>query len=102
MPSLDNKASHYLPQAGIRGFGDMSPLCLPLPGKAIKLSFSTSPKTLSPSFDLPPMYREAELSASAGDVPSQVGRESALLPPFSSIQGDAHPNCEVIFFYSVY
>ena len=57
---------------------------------------------LKPSFDLPPMYREAELSASAGDVPSQVGRESALLPPFSSIQGDAHPNCEVIFFYSVY
>ena len=58
----------------------------PLPGKAIKLSFSTSPKTLSPSFDLPPMYREAELSASAGDVPSQVGRESALLPPIIGVR----------------
>ena len=64
MPSLDNKASHYLPQAGIRGFGDMSPLCLPLPGKAIKLSFSSSPKTLSPRFNVAWMHSNAELSAS--------------------------------------
>ena len=37
---------------------------LPLPGKAIKLSFSSSPQTLSPTFDSAPVYREAELSAS--------------------------------------
>ena len=42
----------------------MSPLCPPLPGKAIKLSFFISPKTLSPRFDLEPVYREVELSAS--------------------------------------
>ena len=35
-----------------------------MPGKVIKLSFSTSPKTLSPRFDLAPVYGEAELSAS--------------------------------------
>ena len=33
----------------------------PLPGKAIKLSFSTSPKTLSMRFSSAPVYRGAEL-----------------------------------------
>ena len=45
-------------------WGHMSPLCPSSPGKAIKLSFFISPKTLSPRFDLEPVYREAELSAS--------------------------------------
>ena len=36
----------------------------PLPAKAIKLSFSISPKMLSLRFDLAPVYREAELLAS--------------------------------------
>ena len=36
-------------------------MCSPLPGKVIKLSFSTSPKTLFPRFDLVPVYREAKL-----------------------------------------
>ena len=37
-----------------------------LPGKAIKLFFSTLSKTLR--FDLAPVYREAELSASRGRI----------------------------------
>ena len=45
-------------------FWGRRPLCPPLPGKVIKLSFSTSPKTLSPRFASPPAYREAEFSAS--------------------------------------
>ena len=36
----------------------------PLLGKAIKLLFSISPKTLSPRFNLAPVYKEAELLAS--------------------------------------
>ena len=36
-------------------------MCLPLPGKKIKLSFSTSHKTLSLGFDLALVFREAEL-----------------------------------------
>ena len=45
-------------------FRGRSPLCLPLPGKVIKLSFSASSKVLSPRFDSALMYREAERSAS--------------------------------------
>ena len=45
-------------------FRGRSPLYPPLPGKVIKLSFSTSPKTLSQGFTSTPVYREAELSAS--------------------------------------
>ena len=37
----------------------------PFAGKAIKLSFSTSPKTLSLRFDSALVYGEAELSVSA-------------------------------------
>ena len=40
------KTCHYLSQVGIHDFEGMSLLFSPLPGKAIKLSFSTSPKTL--------------------------------------------------------
>ena len=40
-PSLDNKTSHCLPQVGTEDFEGMSPLCPLLPGKAMKLSFST-------------------------------------------------------------
>ena len=45
------KAPHQIPQVGGCHFEDPSPLRLSLPGKAIELFFSTSPKTLSPSFD---------------------------------------------------
>ena len=45
-------------------FRGSSPLFPPLLGKVIKLSFSTSPKTLSPRFSSAPVYRKAELSAS--------------------------------------
>ena len=38
------KTCHYFPQVETRCFEGMSPLCSPLPGKAIKLSFSSSPK----------------------------------------------------------
>ena len=41
------KNSHGLSQMGTRGSESMSPLWPPLPGKAMKLSFSTSPKTVS-------------------------------------------------------
>ena len=37
-------------------------MCLSKPGKAIKLSFSALPTTLSLGFDSAPEYREAELS----------------------------------------
>ena len=59
-----HKTCHYLAQVRTRGFEDRSLTCLPLPGKAIKLSFATSPKNLSPRFDSAPVYMEAELSAS--------------------------------------
>ena len=36
-------------------------MCLPLLGKAIKLSFSTPPKILSLGFDSAPVFREVEL-----------------------------------------
>ena len=65
MPSLDNGyiTSHYLPQVGTHGFEGISPLWLPSPDEVIKLSFSASPKTLSPKFSSAPAYRETELSA---------------------------------------
>ena len=64
-PSLDNgyKTSHCLSQVGTHGFECISPLWPPSPDKVIKLSFSTSPKTLPLRFDLAPVYREVELSA---------------------------------------
>ena len=40
------------------GFEGISPLCPSLPGKAIKLSFSTAPKTLYPRCDLAQLYRQ--------------------------------------------
>ena len=46
------KTCHYLPQIGTHGFKGISLLCLPLPGIATKLSFSTLPKSLSPRFYL--------------------------------------------------
>ena len=58
------KTSPYVSKVGTDGFEGISPLCPPLPGKAIKLSFSTSPRTLSLRFDLALLYREAEFSAS--------------------------------------
>ena len=45
-------------------FQGRSPLSPPLPGKVIKLVFSTSPKALSLRFDLSLVYREVEVSAS--------------------------------------
>ena len=57
------KTCHYLPQVGTLGFEGISLLCPTLPGKTIKLFFSTSLQTWSPRFDMAQMYREAELSA---------------------------------------
>ena len=52
-------------------------LYLPLPGKIIKLSFSTSPKTLPLRFNSPLGYREAELSASLpGTIPREKTKET--------------------------
>ena len=52
------------PRLGYLVLGVISMLCPPLPDQAIKLSFSTSSKTLSPRFDSATVYREAELEAS--------------------------------------
>ena len=49
-------------QRNVVFFEVRSPLCRPLPGKEIKLSFSTSPKTPSLRLHLAPAYREAEIS----------------------------------------
>ena len=57
-----------LPQVGTLGLEGISLLCPPLPGKAVKLSFSTSPKTLSLRFDLASVHREVELSPSESGV----------------------------------
>ena len=66
MPYVNNyyKTYHCLSQDGTLGFEGISLLCSPLPGKAIKLLFSSSPKTMSPRFDSALVYRKAELSAS--------------------------------------
>ena len=45
------------PGLGHTVFQGRSPLCPPFPGKAIKLFFPTSPKTLSSRFDLGPVHR---------------------------------------------
>ena len=68
IPLFYYKTCHYLPRVGTLGREGISPLCPPLPGKAVKLSFSTSPKTLSLRFDLAPVYREVELSPSESGV----------------------------------
>ena len=44
-------------QVGTQSFWGMSPLCPPLPGKAVKLIFSTSPKTSSLRFNSAPVHR---------------------------------------------
>ena len=64
--SLNNyyKTSHYLPQVETHGFEGISLLWPPSPGKAKKLVFSASSKTLSPRFDSAQVYREAELLTS--------------------------------------
>ena len=51
------KTPHYPLQGGVQSFEGISPLWPPLPGKAIKLLFSTSPKTLSLHFYLAPVNR---------------------------------------------
>ena len=58
-PSLnhDGKTPHYPLLVGTHSFEGIIPLWPPLPDKAIKLSFSTSPKTLSPRFNLVSGYR---------------------------------------------
>ena len=56
--SLNTKTSHRPLQGATHSFEGTSPLCPPLPGKAIKLFFSTSPKTLSLRFDLAPAHRD--------------------------------------------
>ena len=58
-PSLNHycRTSYYPLQVGTHSLEGVSPQCLPLPGKAIKLFFSTSPKTLCPRFNLVLGYR---------------------------------------------
>ena len=51
---------------------------LPLPGKAIKLSSSTSPKALSPGFDLAPGYSEAEILVTNTDYDLTLVRMPSL------------------------
>ena len=51
------KIPHYSFQVGTHSFEDFSPLWPPLPGKAIKLFFSTSPKALPLRFNLVSVYR---------------------------------------------
>jgi len=58
-PSLNHKISHYSLKDGIDSFESISLLYPPLPGKVIKLSFSTSAKALSLNLAL--VYTEAEL-----------------------------------------
>ena len=65
------KTCHYLPQVGTLGFEGISLLCPTLPGKTIKLFFSTSLQTWSPRFDIAQMYREAELSALSLRTPNR-------------------------------
>ena len=53
------KTPHQIPPAWRHiGFVSTSPLCPPLPGKAIKLFFSTSSKTLSLQYDSALGYRD--------------------------------------------
>ena len=52
---------------------------LPLPGKAIKLSSSTSPKALSPGFDLAPGYSEAEILVTNTDYDLTLVRMPSLI-----------------------
>ena len=54
------KISQYVSE-GEHGFESISLLYPPLPGKAIKLSFSTSAPSLSLKFDPAPVSREVEL-----------------------------------------
>ena len=51
------KTPYYSLQSGTHRPKGMNLLCPPLPGKAIKLFLSTSPKTLSPRFNLALVYR---------------------------------------------
>ena len=46
-----SKTPHHVLLSWYTSSEGTSPLCVPLPGKAIKLFFSTSPKTLSPRFN---------------------------------------------------
>ena len=66
-----HEAPHQILLGWNPGFEGRSPLCPPLPGKAIKLFFSTLPETLSLRFYLALVYREAELSASKAPSHSQ-------------------------------
>ena len=67
------KSSHYPLQGRTHRLKGISPLCPPLPGKAIKLFFSASPKTLSLRFNPAPVYRgwiSATIWLHIGDPPS--------------------------------
>ena len=78
---------HYLPQVGTHFFTAMSPLWPSLTGKALKLFFSTSPRTLSLRFNLTPVYREAELWASCTPLIAAASfiAEHSLLGQWASI-----------------
>ena len=76
--------------SGDTGFEGISPLWPPLPGKAVKLFCSTSPKTLSQRLDSALVYREAaELSESHTHVHTHTCKP-VHVPTHSHVQKHIH------------
>ena len=85
------ETSHSLSQVGTYAFEGMSLLGSPLPGKAIKLSFPTSPpNTLSLRFYPAPVHREAELLASLSDLALAPAPPALSLPTWVALVLRAH------------
>ena len=83
MPSLNHyyKTPHYTLQVGTHSFEGISPLWPPLPGKAIKLFFSTSPKTLSLRNNSVSGYRgQIQHHPSSYNLPAALGINGHLWP----------------------
>ena len=74
-PSFNNyyKTSHYLLQVGTCGFDSISPLSPPLPGKVIKLAFSTSLKTLVSEIQFSPMVQRRWAFSIRSDIVGWYG-----------------------------
>ena len=84
------KTPHSPLQVGTHNFKGIRLWCLPLPGKAIKLFFSTSPQTLSLRFSLESGYR--------GKISATQVRDYRWLMTTSRMQavlvsGLCHPCC---------
>ena len=86
-PSLNHyyKTPHYPLQVGTHSLEGISPLWPPLPGKAIKLFYSTSLKTLSPRFN--------SVLGSRDQIRLQNCYTPASLPYFSPCQNKYHFLC---------